>query len=749
MKFLPALFMILCATAVFAHNGILKGVVRDESHLPLKGATVLVVSTGKATTTNAMGSFQFDNLAPGSYVLAVSYVGFETQRDTVALVENSTIEISFDLRQSDVTLSEVTVAANPVESINSISAIDIKLRPIRTSQDILRIVPGLFIAQHAGGGKAEQIFLRGFDIDHGTDINLTVDGMPVNMVSHAHGQGYADLHFLIPETVEQVNFEKGPYYAQKGNLATAGFVAFQTRNALKNNLLKLEGGQFNTGRAVAMLSLLDKSTDTKKENAYVASEYFFSQGYFDAPQNFNRINLFGKYNGYLSGNKILSASFSTFSSSWDASGQIPQRAINSGTIGRFGAIDNTEGGTTSRTNANLQLAQVLDNKALISNQLYFATYAFDLYSNFTFFLKDSINGDQIRQREKRNIIGYNGTYNQTSTFLGKSLTSEIGLGLRYDDIRDIELSHTVKRRMLSTIRRGDIRETNLSTYINESWAVSDRLVIHAGLRLDYFLFDYVDKLDSAFARKTQNRSVISPKLNLFYTINPAIKWFINSGIGFHSNDTRVIIDQTARAILPKAYGGEVGIAIKPIENLLIKGSLWRLDLDQEFVYVGDDGIVEPGGKTRRTGIDLSVRYQLLRWLYADWDVNLARPRMKNAAEGENYIPLAPILTSIGGLTSQFKNGFSGSLRYRYLANRPANETNSVVANGYYLMDAVVRYIRPTYEVGLSIENIFNQRWKEAQFDTESRLRNERLPVSENHFTPGTPFSAKLSFSYFF
>ncbi|MCU0355542.1 MAG: TonB-dependent receptor, partial [Cytophagales bacterium] len=207
--------------------------------------------------------------------------------------------------------------------------------------------------------------------------------------------------------------------------------------------------------------------------------------------------------------------------------------------------------------------------------------------------------------------------------------------------------------------------------------------------------------------------------------------------------------QEAKDILPRAYGIEAGLTVKPIENLLVKASVWRLDLEQEFVYVGDEGIVEPGGKTRRTGIDFSARYQLTRWLYADADVNLTRPRARDAAEGENFIPLAPTFTSIGGLTAKLKDGWSGSLRYRYLADRPANETNTVTAEGYYLMDAVLSYSRPKFEVSIFAENLLNRPWKEAQFDTESRLRSEVLPVSENHFTPGTPFFARMSFTYHF
>ncbi len=748
------LFQLLFITSpVSAHNGAIRGAVYDQqTNQPLAGASVLLQDGSKGTTTDEFGVFTFKDLAAGNHTIKISFLGYESLLREVEVKDGEVASLTLQLAPASLSLSEVAVTGGmPGSSSGStIGAVDIKLRPTRSAQDMLRMVPGLFIAQHAGGGKAEQIFLRGFDIDHGTDINLSVDGMPVNMVSHAHGQGYSDLHFLIPETVDKIDFGKGPYYADKGDFTTAGYVGFQTRNALKNNLVKLEAGQFDTYRAVAMLDLLGDKARGRNQNAYIASEYLFSNGYFQSPQQFNRLNLFGKYSHYLDGNKLLNVSFSTFRSKWDASGQIPQRAVAGGMIGRFGAIDDTEGGSTRRSNANIKLLQVLPDGGTLENQLYFIRYDFELYSNFTFFLNDPVNGDQIRQKEGRNIFGYQGSYLREGVVMGKRLLSRAGAGVRYDEVQNSELSRTRGRRFTTApVSFGDIDQTNAYAFIEENLLLSSGLTLNGGVRVDAFNFVYADGLDSLFRRQGVTRATVSPKLNLFYDPSPRLRLFVNTGMGFHSNDTRVVVPQNGEQILPRAYGADVGAVFKPFPRLLLTTSLWRLDLDQEFVYVGDEGIVEPGGKTRRYGADLSVRYQLLNWLYADVDLNYTRPRALGEEKGSDYIPLAPSFTSIGGLSYRLKSGLNGSLRYRYLSDRPANEDNSVVAEGYFLADAVVNYTRPRYELGISVENLTNASWREAQFDTGSRLQHEASPVSEIHFTPGTPFFARASLSYFF
>lgn len=646
-------------------------------------------------------------------------------------------------------LQSVTVSANATNPLRTISQADIALRRIDNSQEVLRIVPGLFIGQHAGGGKAEQLFLRGFDIDHGTDVNISLDGMPVNMVSHAHGQGYADLHFVIPELIENVQFKKGPYSAEKGNMATAGHVDFQTRQTLRQSMVKLEAGMFDTYRGVAAVNLLDEKLQQKGQSAYVASEYMFTNGYFDSPQNFHRLNLFGKYYSKLSNRSTLDLSASTFRSKWNASGQIPERAVNEGLISFFGAIDANEGGETGRTNVNAQLLTQLNNNNRIKNQLYYTAYDFELYSNFTFFNIDSINGDQIKQKENRNLIGYNGSYTN-ERHIGKiKLTSEAGASLRYDRTTGSELSRTKNRtQLIEPLKLGDINELNTSLYVDEIIRLNNEFSINAGLRWDGFYVGYLDKLDNN-TKRTAQKGIFSPKLNFYYNPNDRVNVYLNTGKGFHSNDTRVVVQTGGREILPAAYGADLGIILKPTRHLLLNVAAWYLYLEQEFVYVGDEGVVEPSGKTRRQGVDFSIRYEPFRKLFFDADANYCYARAIDEPKGANYIPLAPVFTSTGGITYKSNVGLNGSLRYRYMYDRPANEDKSIVAKGYFINDLVLNYTRPRYELSVTVQNIFNVRWKETQFDTESRLKDEPQPVSEIHFTPGTPLFIKMGVSFNF
>ena len=258
-----------------------------------------------------------------------------------------------------------------------------------------------------------------------------------------------------------------------------------------------------------------------------------------------------------------------------------------------------------------------------------------------------------------------------------------------------------------------------------------------------------DHLAPQFLRQTQSKGITSPKLNLFFDASPKVRVYAHAGIGFHSNDTRVVVARAGNEILPKAYGIETGLIWKPVPSLMLNIGAWQLDMDQEFVYVGDEAVVEPGGRTRRKGIDLSARWQLSSWLMADVDFNYTHPRAKDEPEGNNYIPLAPTLTSIGGLTARLHGGFYSSMRYRYIADRPANEDNSITAKGQFVMDLLAGWKNEHFEASVSVQNLFDVEYNDAQFETESRLQNEAVPVSELHFTPGSPFFLKGSVSYFF
>lgn len=747
MKSKPALTLaaLLFSLAAFAHNGSVNGqVLENGSGLELPGVTVRLEPGNHFTTTNTLGFFGFTNLAAGSYTLTINYIGYETKTlENVSVRDVETTVLRIEMTPASVDLRDVEVTTTVSQPFQSISALDIRTRPVTTTQDVLRLVPGLFIAQHAGGGKAEQMFLRGFDIDHGTDIQLSVDGMPVNMVSHAHGQGYADLHFIIPEIIGTADFKKGPYYADAGDFTTAGLVRFRTEDVLKSSFLKVEGGQFGTARAVGGFNLLGKNAARRNQHAYLASETYYSDGYFDSPQAFRRLNLFGKYTALSDDDQRISLSASAFQSSWNASGQIPERAVKSGLIGRFGAIDDNEGGLTSRYNFNFEHIKSLNNNYLLKNHLYYTDYSFELYSNFTFFLNEPENGDEIRQKEHRRIFGYNGALQLDGTLAGKRISTEAGIFIRYDKVEDNELSRTRQRQFTQYhISLGDVDETNTGAYLSATWELAPRFTLNAAARADIFQFSYENELDSFFHPQQVTAGIVSPKLNLFYDLNPAVRLYLNSGFGFHSNDARVVVPQDGKQILPRALGADLGAIFKPAPGLLFNVAGWYLHLDQEFVYVGDEGVVEPGGKTRRFGIDLSARAQVFRYLFADLDLTYSNARSTEEPEGARYIPLAPQWTGTGGISWDKGKGFFGSLRYRLLGDRAANEDNSLTAGGYFLLDAVTGWKTSRWEFGISTQNLLNAEWKEAQFETESRLPFETEPVAEIHYTPGTPFYVK-------
>jgi hypothetical protein len=340
MKIFLFLLFSVFKYSLQAHNaGNICGTVSDAKNgTPLIGAVVQVKSSLIATTTDLNGRFEFKNIHIGTYDLAFSFLGYKTVVKKIEVKENITDSITLNLEESVVDLTEVIIqGTQPISAASSkeFRAIDMQLKPFRTSQDMLLMVPGLFIAQHQGGGKAEQIFLRGFDCDHGTDVSVNVDGMPVNMPTHAHGQGYADLHFLISETVDEMEVNKGPYLANIGDFYTAGAVNFKTKDILENNLVKIESGQFNTKKYTLMFQ---PDNGGIEQNGYIAMQYHRSDGPFISPENFERMNIFGKYFFQLTPNSKLTFSVGGFSTGWNASGQIPDRAVKKGLISRFGGI---------------------------------------------------------------------------------------------------------------------------------------------------------------------------------------------------------------------------------------------------------------------------------------------------------------------------------------------------------------------------------------------------------------------------
>lgn len=787
---LTSCFLLFTLKAISQNYGNITGTVIDaKSGSPLIGVTVQVSNSLIGTSTDLNGRFTFKNMNEGSYELFVSYMGFQTVKVDADVKQNKTETLTISLEESVIGLSEVIIEAeSPISAASSkeIRKIDLQLKPVRTSQDMLLMVPGLFIAQHQGGGKAEQIFLRGFDCDHGTDVSINVDGMPVNMVTNAHGQGYADLHFLISETVDEMEVNKGPYLASYGDFYTAGAVNFRTKNILENNLVKLETGQFNTQKYTVMLQP-DKGNVLN--NGYMAMQYHHSDGPFISPEKYERMNIFGKYFFQPAPNSRITLSAGGFSTGWNASGQIPARAVTKGLIDRFGGLDNMEGGVTDRKNLNAAYKFLSANGNMLELNTYFTKYNFKLYSNFTYFLKDPVNGDMIEQNEHRTLQGANLNYKLSSSFLGFKQVTKTGGGYR-GDLIDVQLWHSPERIRLENFTSDEIDEININFWIQHEIAFSPSFKIIAGLRHDFFTFSKDDKAGDSFnpasdglphASGISHQSVISPKLNLIYSLKN-VDIFLNLGQGFHSNDARDVIigrrveelsDQFKRnglgeiqadsalrvrnfdpgmrfaGTLPKATAFEAGFRNRLFDKLYLTCSAWYMHLDKEYVYAGDGGTTELSNPTQRLGIDAEARLSIFPWLWADFDLSASKATITGFPAGSNYIPLAPTFIATGGINMVNEQGLNCSLRFRHLSNRPANEDYSVTAPGHTLINLVIAYNLGNLTFSLNGENITNTLWNEAQFATETRLSAEENSITDLCYTPGNPRNFQFGLSYKF
>lgn len=759
------LSLLLCLMSPFfssAHTGTLQGIITDHlTNRPVGGVQIRMSDDHLQAVSDTNGYFTFQNIPVRAYTVVFEAEGYLKKDMRITISDAKTTALSVALMPVVINLPDLVVQGDvPVSAASSevLNMVDFQLRPRNSAQDMLRLVPGLFIAQHAGGGKAEQIFVRGFDCDHGTDVATFVDGMPVNMPSHGHGQGYADLHFLIPETVEDMDITKGPYFAQNGDFSTGAAVRFNTLDKVDENSFTTEltsvpaQRMLSAGRALLMMQMPLQASGF---SSYVAADFVYGPGYFDAAQDFQRFTVFNKNVISLNQHTTATVSFNGFGSSWNASGQIPMRAVNDGSIARFGAIDTLEGGTTSRNNLNLELQSITGDHEFYS-QFYFGNYRFKLFSNFTFFLNDPVHGDMIEQTDDRTFLGYNGHYAFHGVLGSIPVRTTLGAGFRSDRTQ-VMLWHSPNRQRLSATANTNVFERSMNGWIKEEIQLTDHFKTELGLRVDYFTFDVDDQIqpDTMHADRSgyNYQALVAPKLNLIYSPFDHIHFFLNSGIGFHSNDARSVVQESTNHRLPLAAGAELGSQIR-FGSFLLSIALWTLELENELVYIGDEGTTEDNGPSRRKGIDVSCRYQVLPWLYADMDMNYASGLLLQEFFGEkisegNLIPLAPGITSTGGITVKRPAGWEAAFRYRYMGDRPANEMNTVTAEGYLLLDAAFSYRWNKFKVSFNLENLTNTEWNEAQFDTESRLPAETAPVSELHFTPGTPIAFKGTMSVFF
>ena len=741
--------LVICSFNASGQSHVIRGTVVSaaDNHAL---AEVVVRSIGNEFTsvrTTAAGEFLVRVMVLPTRLVA-SRIGFAPE--TLTIRDSSGVR--FRLHAAPLSLSPSLISAERAYSAASSSVIrelDIRLRPRESSQELLRLAPGLAIAQHAGGGKAEQLYLRGFDADHGTDVAVTVDGIPVNMVTHAHGQGYADLHWLMPEVVEGAEVRKGPFDARDGDFATAGSVSFRTLDRIPSARVSTRAGSFGMRHVAGMAPF---GGDANSAGGFVAASLQMGDGPFLSPQQHQRLNAFGKATAPLGSVEFL-ASASAFDATWDASGQVPDRAVRSGLISRFGAIDDSEGGSTSRYDLSFGARSRDAGSSRWEAKAFATKYDFDLFSNFTFFALDSVNGDGIEQVDDRVMFGAFGSWTNSLRVLGRDGVFSTGAGTRTDD-GDVALRSQRERAPLGTRVDVHSRQNHLYQWTRYEAALSPRIRADIGLRADLFRFSIDDRIlpdaDTQLPHGSGTRwqGIINPRLNLAFDAAAGTQLFANVGTGFHSNDGRdVVLAARSENVLPRAVSAELGTRRTWTGGTLAVAAWW-LDLESETVFVGDEGTTEASGRTRRVGVDVELRQQIMPKIWFDGDLNLARGRFRDEPVEANLIPLAPTRTATAGLTLR-DDSMDGGIRVRHIGSRAANEDNSVRASGSTTWELFGAWNAGPVRVFGTVDNLFNAKWNEAQFATTSRLRGEPGPITELHYTPGAPRGISLGVEWKF
>ena len=612
------------------------------------------------------------------------------------------------------------------------------LQPQGRPAQVLRLIPGFIAVEHSGGaGKADQYFLRGFDADHGTDVAFFADGMPINLRTHAHGQGYTDLNFIIPETIEGLDVSKGAYLPEYGDFATAGAVNFKTRQVVQEGVAQATGGQFDTQRYLLMFS------PTKdKVRTLFAAEGYYTNGPFENGNRYFRTNLFGKMTTNLTGRDELSLTGTFLKSQWNGSGEIPFRAVTDGRIDRFGAIDPSEGGNTLRSTARLNY-----HYDTISNGQFFANaygqyYRLDLLTNFTFFLNDPVNGDGIQQSDRRVIYGGDIGYKQRGEVLGLASIGTIGFQTRVDNIH-ARLGTQTTRMPTGSTTDSDILQASYAPFVKAEVQATSWMRLAGGLRAETFTFDVRNRCETCAEQPAgrTSSSIVLPKMNLILGPWASTEFFANYGEGYHSNDARSAVTPGSSP-LARAQSYEVGVRSKPWgpQGIEFIATLWRLDLKSELVFVGDEGTTEIRGPSRREGLEVAARGQVWGPIYFNGSVTWTKAEFRNG----DAIPLAPEVTGYGAVLVRWPEGLTSQLQATYLGVRPLIEDRSVKSPSWIDFDLSERYQLPInlsygrLEAFLFIQNLFNTKWEQAIFSFDSRLRNETAPVNDIHFVPGNP-----------
>jgi hypothetical protein len=683
-------------------------------------------------------------------------------------------------------LQTVTVTASGSSDMTAASAGDVSQEQI-ASQPLLRPaallenVPGLIVTQHSGEGKANQYFLRAFNLDHGTDLAMEVDDMPVNMPSHAHGQGYADLNFLIPELVGDLRYNKGPYYADEGDFATAGTVRIGLIDQAPA-AVALGYGEDGYRRA-----LLLASTPLSGGSLLGAGEIYHNDGPFDVPDDYRRLNGVLRYR-YGTDRDYFTVTAMAYGGNWNSTDQVPQRAIDAGIIDRFGSLNPTDGGQTGRASLSFSAGTRTDTEQT-QISAYVIRYRLDLWSTFTYYLKDPSYGDQMLQHDDRVVYGARGSKSWFTDLGSSPMINVIGVQARVDDIRDVGIFPTFERQLLGTTQNAGVVESSVAIYAENTVRWRDWLRTTVGVREDLFGFEVRDKMLNAngscdlssdpLGCDSGNRraSIFSPKLGI--ALGPWAKttYFIDLGDGYHSNDARGVTRSGQNPEVPpvtpltRATGAEVGLSSQIIPAWDTTLDLFALQLKSELVFDGDAGVTVPSGSTTRSGLEWGNNYHINQWLSAQMNAAFTKARFDHDSAPDDlgcseaaathpcaqpiaivgrYVPNSPTNVIEAGLRAGRDSGWFGALRARHFGESPLVEDNSARSPAYTTVDVQLGFQSPhQWLVALDVFNVADVRWNDIEYYYVSRLRNEAAPTADYVVHPGVPRTLRAHFQFWF
>ncbi|WP_227753898.1 MULTISPECIES: TonB-dependent receptor [Ramlibacter] len=642
------------------------------------------------------------------------------------------------------------VGTSDAASAGVVTSALIEARPTLRPGELLEFVPGVIVTQHSGDGKANQYFLRGFNLDHGTDFATWVDGMPANMPSHAHGQGYSDLNWLIPELVDRMAYRKGPYYADEGDFASAGSARIRLMDRLKAGIAELTAGGHGYGRA-----LLADSRTLTTGNLLYAFETAHNDGPWQSPERFHRANAVLRYS-VPEGATRWSLTAMAYTAGWDSTDQIPLRAVQSGALDRFGTVDPTDGGKTSRLSLSWNAQHTMADGGDWTASAYLVRSSLRLFSDFTYALARPATGDQFSQVERRTLAGGSLSRRWPTAWGGHEGSTSAGLQARQDRVEPLGLYDTMDRLTVDTVQESRVREGSIGLWAQNETQWQPWLRSIAGLRWDRYAFD----VHSSIAANSGQRSagIVSPKLSLVFGPWAKTEYFLNLGSGFHSNDARgVTAHVTPREGLPtdpvtplvRSRGAELGARTEALlPGLQSSLSVWRLALGSELVFSGDAGDTQPSRASLRQGVEWSNHWRASPWLLLDADLSWSRARFTQPDPVGNFVPgAAEQVASLGATVTQWGPWF-GQFQLRYFGPRPLIEDNSRRSASTTLAYLRVGYqLTPRTKLALDVFNLFDRRASDVDYFYASRLPGEPAAgVDDIHFHPVEPRSARLTFT---